>query len=322
MRLRVSVVIATYRRRHLLEKCLASLASQEFPAAGFEVIIADDEASPETEALVYHWAANTLLNLRYLPVSATVGPAAARNAGWQAAESPIIAFTDDDCMPDPQWLCRALAAFQPGVDAVWGRLVMPVPHPPRDYQRNASCIEHAEFVTANCFCRRHVLKATGGFDPQFTAAWREDSDLYFTLLEHGYNVVHQPQAVVLHPVRGAFWGVSLVQQKNSLFNALLYKKHPGLYRQRIQSQPPYRYYYMVFALLFAAAASLAGARPLLLLSLIIWTVFYARFCGSRLSGTSRAPDHIVEMLVTSAFIPPLAIFWRLTGAVRYRVLFL
>ena len=49
--------------------------------------------------------------------------------------------------------------------------------------------KRAEFVTANCFCRREVLEAVGGFDERFTAAWREDSDLHFRLLDTGGTIV-------------------------------------------------------------------------------------------------------------------------------------
>jgi len=48
----------------------------------------------------------------------------------------------------------------------------------------------------------------------------------------------------------------------------------------------------------------------------------ADFCAKRLRGTSRAPDHLAEMAVTSAAIPLLSVYWRLRGAFTYRVLFL
>ena len=78
-------------------------------------------------------------------------------------------------------------------------------------------------------------------DERFSAAWREDSDLHFTLLLHGGQIDRVPSALVVHPVRPARWGVSLNQQRKSLFNALLYKKHPRLYRQRIRPWPPWDY---------------------------------------------------------------------------------
>ena len=209
-----------------------------------------------------------------------------------------------------------------GPAAAWGRLRMPLPPVSTDYERNEAGLEGAEFVTANCFVRRDVLEAVGGFDERFTLAWREDSDLYFTLLERGFRVVHVPGAVVVHPVRPAPWGVSLRQQRKSLFNALLYKKHPALYRQKVRASPPWNYYASTAALALAPGAALAGAPEALAVTLAVWLVLTGSFAWRRLRGTSRRLSHVAEMLVTSALIPPLSVFWRLRGAARFRTLFL
>src|SRR5690606_10619854 len=103
----------------------------------------------------------------------------------------------------------------------------------------------AEFVTANCFVRRTVLEAVGGFDERFRAAWREDSDLHFVMLERGLKLMKVPAAVVVHPVRPARWGVCLRIQRKSQYDALLYKKHPELYRRRIGPNRPRDYYAIV-----------------------------------------------------------------------------
>jgi hypothetical protein len=50
----------------------------------------------------------------------------------------------------------------------------------------------------------------------------------------------------------------------------------------------------------------------------IWLALTARFCTERLAHTSRAPSHVAEMIVTSALIPPLAVFWRMVGAFKFR----
>ena len=68
-------------------------------------------------------------------------------------------------------------------------------------------------------------------------AWREDSDLEFRLLQQGIPIWRLQNALVIHPVRKASWGVSLKEQKKGMFNALLYKKYPGLYRKKIQPRP-------------------------------------------------------------------------------------
>jgi hypothetical protein len=199
---------------------------------------------------------------------------------------------------------------------------MPLPPVPTDYQRDAARLESAPFVTANCFVRREVLAAVGGFDERFTAPWREDSDLFFSLLERGYRLEHAPRAIVTHPLRPAPWGISLKQQQKSLFNALLYKKHPTLYRQQIQPAPPWHYYGIVAALL-AALSGVASGHPWLTLTATgVWGLATGQFCVRRLRNTSHTLSHVIEMIVTSTLIPPLAVFWRLWGALKFRVLFL
>jgi glycosyltransferase involved in cell wall biosynthesis len=320
--MRASVVVPTYRRPDLLDRCLTALAAQDFDATACEVVVADDAASDATRRQVEGWAGRIPTPLRYIPVTATRGPAGARNAGWRAARGEVIAFTDDDCIPDPGWLTAGVAAVTAGADAATGRVVVPLPEEPTDYQRNEAGLEGAQFVTANCFVRRAALEAIGGFDERFTAAWREDSDLHFNLLKSGQRIVPASGAIVVHPVRPAPWGISLRQQRKTLFDALLYKKHPELYRSRIRPRPPWDYYATVTAAAAAVAGSVAGSLALAAAGAGSWLVLTGRFCARRLSRTSRAPRHVAEMLVTSALIPPLSVFWRLYGALRYRVLFL
>jgi GT2 family glycosyltransferase len=205
--------------------------------------------------------------------------------------------------------------------AVTGQVIVPLPPYPTDYQRNEAGLEGAEFVTANCFCRRDVLEALGGFDECFSSAWREDSDLHFRLLQRGAKLRKVPAAVVIHPVRPAPWGVSLRMQRKSLFDALLYKKHPALYRQHIRRWPPLDYYSMVLAVLAAIIATASGVLDVGVMTLALWFILLGRFLCRRLRGTSRAPGHLLEMLVTSLFIPFLSVFWRLFGAVKFRVWF-
>jgi len=322
MSVRASIVVPTYRRADLLDRCLAAVTAQDLDPADYEVHVADDAADEATRRQVEAWAARSRPAVRYLPVVRAHGPAAARNVGWRNARGAVIAFTDDDCVPDPGWLRAGLAAVAAGADAVTGRVEMPLPERPTDYERNESNLTRAEFVTANCFCRRAVLEAVGGFDERFTMAWREDSDLHFTLLERGYRIVREPAARVVHPLRPGRWGVSLSQQRKARFNALLYKKHPRLYRERIQSAPPYSYYGIGVGLLAALAGTAAGLSWLALAGGAAWAALTGWFCARRLRETSPAPGHVAEMVVTSLAIPFLSIYWRLRGAVEYRVFFL
>jgi hypothetical protein len=166
-----------------------------------------------------------------------------------------------------------------------------------------------------------VLERHGGFDERFRVAWREDADLYFRLLRSGARIVHVPHALVVHPVRPAAWGVSIRQQRKVLFDALLYKKHPQLYRSRIRARPRWDYYLVVAALLTALGASLAGVGWLAALAGGAWLAATAALTCKRLRYTTKAPAHVAEMVLTSSVIPPLAVFWRLYGACKFRTLF-
>jgi GT2 family glycosyltransferase len=319
---RVSVVVPTCGRPALLERCLGALAAQHIDPGGFEIVVVDDRPAAATERVVAQWARDApWAAVRYLPSPGPHGPAAARNRGWRAARAEVVAFTDDDTEPDAGWLRNGLRAMRAGVDAACGRVVMPVPQRPTDYERDAQRLERSEFVTANCFCRRRVLEGLGGFDERFRLAWREDSDLHFRLLESGARIVRADDAVVVHPVRPARWGVSVGQQKKVAYDALLYKKHPRLYRERIRADARRDYYLVVGALLAAPAALALGSGSAAALAAAAWLALTARFCIARLRGTSRAPAHVAEMIVTSIAIPPVAVFWRAVGAWRYRVIF-
>jgi hypothetical protein len=119
---------------------------------------------------------------------------------------------------------------------------------------------------------------------------------------------------VVHPVRSAPWGVSVKQQRKVMFDALLFKKHRRLYRERIRAAARWDYYVLTGLLILG----LWGFVP----ALTLWLLLSTRFCLHRLRGTSKRPGHVLEMLVTSLLIPPLAVFWRCVGALRYRVAFL
>jgi GT2 family glycosyltransferase len=323
MTLAVSVVVPTYRRPELLGRCLTALAAQDMPTENYEILVADDADDEATRRQVETFAAQVKCVVRYLPVKTAHGPAAARNVGWRAARAPIVAFTDDDTVPQSAWLTSGVGALRRDAElaAVTGQVIVPLPDRPTDYERNEAGLGGAEFVTANCFCRRDVLESLGGFDERFTSAWREDSDFHFRLLGRGAKLMKVPAAEVVHPVRPAPWGISLRMQRKSMFDALLYKKHPALYRKHIWRTPPLDYYLIVLCVAAALIAAVVGKLVVASLTAVLWAGLMIRFLGRRLRDTSHSPAHILEMLVTSLFIPFLSVFWRLYGAVKFRVWF-
>ncbi len=322
----ISVVIATWQRTALLERCLQALINQTISKPGYEVIIVTDGPDPHTVFFMKKWLRNykgpVAITCLSLPVKK--GPAAARNAGWRSAKGELIVFTDDDCVPQPECLAQywhAYTPYQHRAIAFSGRVQVPLSGRPTDYEMNILQLEQARFVTANCACSRQALELTNGLDEEFTMAWREDTALEFDLNEKEVPIIKVPNAVIQHPVRTATWGVSIREQKKGMFNALLYKKHTTLYEKSGEAHVPW-YYYLIAGVLLLAIVFAFHNPQRTWYCLGIWAVLTAWFAWKRLRNTRRSIDHVVEMICTSAIIPLLSIYWNLYGAIKFKTLYL
>ena len=110
----VSVVMPTYHRPVLLERCLRALLAQTLAPERFEVLVVDDGHDDLTREQVQAIAAaQPLPRIRYLRANSGRGPAVARNFGWRQASAPLIAFTDDDTIPASTWLKAAMRSGWP-----------------------------------------------------------------------------------------------------------------------------------------------------------------------------------------------------------------
>lgn len=323
MSINVSVVIPTYRRMGLLYRCLAALSRQDFDPKRLEVIVVTDGPDDTTDWLM-DGSVKGGATFRQISLPSKKGPAAARNMGWRLALGELILFTDDDTLPQRDWVRSYWEAYMrsPLDTAFRGKVVVPCPPEPTDYEKNVAGLETAEFVTANCACPKTLLQKIDGFDESFTMAWREDSDFQFRLLEQDVQIIDVPEAVVVHPVRKTYWGVSLQEQKKSLFNALLYKKHPSLFRKKIHDRPFWNYYAMILLLALAVCGSILGRMPLGVIAFAAWLLMTLDFTRRRLNGTSHSFGHVMEMFVTSMAIPFLSVYWTIYGAFRYKIFFL
>lgn len=320
----ISVIIPTYQRPALLVRCLHALAMQQFPKKQFEIIVVTDGPDTITRAMIQQQHFTTPeVRIYSLPVKK--GPAAARNFGWTKATGNLILFTDDDCIPHINWIKEFHTAYiqQPFASAAFrGRVVVPRSNKPTDYEKNTAWLEQADFVTANCACTRIALKQINGFDETYTMAWREDSDLEFKLIDQKIPIYPVEQAIVTHPVRKAPWGISLKEQKKSMFNALLYKKYPGLYRQKIHRRPLWNYYAIVLLFIAIVIATAMQLPAIAIIAFLSWLLFVTRFTIKRLQGTTHSLEHVTEMIVTSILIPFLSIFWTLYGSLKFKTLLL
>lgn len=319
---RVSVVVPTRRRPELLRRCLEALLRQAYPADRLEIVVVEDGGPGEAGPVVAELRAHHRIGHLHYRAVPPGGPAAARNAGWRAARGDVIAFTDDDTLPDPGWLRAGVQAILDGADAVSGRNVVPLPPRPTDAERNVQGLERATFATCNVLVRRSWLERVGGFDPRFRRAYREDSDLEFRLLDAGARIARAEGAVVVHPPRPERPFASLRQQQGQLYDALLYREHPERFRATIRKHPPFGYYAIALGQAGSLLALLLGRPRLAGLLALAWLTLVARFYRRRARGTSSDPGHRAELAVTSALIPPVAVYWRLRGAWAFRVPFL
>jgi GT2 family glycosyltransferase len=198
---RVSVIVPHYHDLMALETCLSALERQSYPYL-FETVVADN-ASPEGAEAV----AAVIAGRAKLVVIEERGAGPARNGGVAAASGEFLAFTDCDCVPEPDWLASGLAALERG-DVVGGRMTVLIEQ--RERPRAAEAFE-AVFafdneryvtklgftVTANLFCRRAIFDKVGGF----RVGVSEDAEWCWRAKTAGCRIVYEPRAGVGHPAR-------------------------------------------------------------------------------------------------------------------------
>ena len=202
-----SIIIPTYVRPEQLGACLQSLACLDYPRDYFEVIVADDGSEAPPEAVVAAFRDRFDVTLTTQPHA---GPAAARNTGAAGAKGEILAFTDDDCAPAPDWLQTLAARFAAAPDHAIGGRTLNVLSDNMYSTASQLLIEYlyayynadhkpASFFTSNNLALPTAsFYAIGGFDSSFPRAGAEDRDLCDRWLQHGYRMTYAPEARIYH----------------------------------------------------------------------------------------------------------------------------
>jgi glycosyltransferase involved in cell wall biosynthesis len=202
-----SIIIPTYNRSERLAICLQSLTQLEYPQGCFEVIVVDDGGEKSLEAVV----ASFLNQLDITLLTQTnAGPATARNRGAGQAKGQFLAFTDDDCLPDANWLQALATRFAITPDClIGGRTLNILAENPYStasqilidylygyYNANPN---QARFLASNNFAlpadRFHSM---GGFDITYARAAGEDREFCDRWLSQQYSMIYAPEAVVYH----------------------------------------------------------------------------------------------------------------------------
>lgn len=201
-----SIIIPTHNRPKQIVRCLAAISDLDYPKNKFEVIVVDDGAtlSPEIVEkfqnkidLIFHQQEQT-------------GPAQARNKGAELSSFEFLVFTDDDCLPDKNWLLKFREQFThtPQV-CIGGRVVNHLKKNPfssashqlidylYDYFKEKN-YEMFFFTSNNIALPKKILQNLEGFDHTFPLPAAEDRDFCKRLLERNFKLVYQPEAIVYH----------------------------------------------------------------------------------------------------------------------------
>ncbi|MEZ5324145.1 MAG: glycosyltransferase [Verrucomicrobiales bacterium] len=225
---KISVIVCTYNGVRTLDDCLRWIARVDYP--DFEVLVVDDGSTENVRAIVEKHA-----RVRYIKQK-HAGLSAARNLGAKKANGEILAYTDDDCMPDRDWLAHLALAFQrdPEVAAVGGpnlppppenvtqACVIAAPGAPTQVMLNDNDAEH--IPGCNLSVLRSEFEAIKGFEERYDVAG-DDVDFCWRLQIRGKRIGFAAAAFVWHYRRFSAKAYFRQQVGYGRAEAMLMKQH-------------------------------------------------------------------------------------------------
>lgn len=225
---RFSVIICTRNGASRLRHCLDACRALDYP--DFEIIVINDGSTDQTADLL-----NNEKEIRVYHLD-PCGLSAARNFGAEQATGEVLAYTDDDCRPDPQWLIWLAHAYattdhaaiggpnlSPTPDSLGLALTTAAPGAPTHVMLNDTIAEH--LPGCHLSVRKSAFEKIDGFDPLFRTAG-DDVDFCWRLREAGYTLGFSGASFVWHHRRATPRQYLKQQMGYGHAEALLYKKHP------------------------------------------------------------------------------------------------
>ncbi len=273
----VSIIIPTFNGGARIGRCLDALAMQT-PPREVEILVVDDGSNDQTAEVVSRYSGVRLIR------QANAGPAAARNHGAAQARGKIILFTDDDCVPMPDWLEAMLAPF--GDPEVVGAKGIYRTHQTEltarfvqieyeDRYRLMAGLDSIDFIDtySAAFRRERFLEMTG-YDTSFPVACAEDVELSFRMSARGWKMKFVPGAIVYHTHPDRLRSYLKKKYKFAFWRVLAVRKNPS--KAVKDSHTPQL---MKLQLLLAPALALAVlidilVRPAVLVSVVVLGAFF------------------------------------------------
>ncbi|HET6271944.1 MAG TPA: glycosyltransferase family A protein [Bacteroidota bacterium] len=325
--IRISVVIPTHNRKQLLLQCLGSLERQSLEMDRFEVIVVDDGSTDGTTEELNRRSHAFAFNCLRIENS---GPSQARNAGAAVVRGKYIAFTEDDVIVDEDWLKNGLMLLESkSLAMLEGRTVYA--HNRKDVRRFERT-QRPSFIPCNLFVRKGVFDRLGGYDPAFYDAktrlyFREDADFGFRVLAAGLRTAIGMDVLVEHPPQFTSLSSCFRHVRRYVFDPLLYRKHPLLFRQlievkdvgRITVRRPYHALALTYVGLLAwLVFELVSARTAFLPAIIALAfgcsmLFRYRYQGRRAIMLHKLHETFGFMVLPVVYLVSLA-----RGCIRYR----
>ncbi|MDJ0554747.1 MAG: glycosyltransferase [Microcoleaceae cyanobacterium MO_207.B10] len=212
---KVSVVVPIYNGEQDLPDLIECLRSQTYPTEQVEYLLVDNNSSDRSSTIIQAAAKSKHIQICPLSENQIQSSYAARNAGIRAASSEILAFTDGDCRPQPQWLENLMQPFSdPNVGIVAGEiLALPGESLLEKYADQQDTLSQKHTLahpfcpygqTANLAIRKQAFVEVGLFRPYLTTGG--DADICWRILrETSYQLKFAETAIVKHRHRST-WG--------------------------------------------------------------------------------------------------------------------
>ena len=319
------MVVPSHERALRLRWLLNALEEQTLDRERWELVVVHDCVDDETEELLtaHPLARAGLLRHERLPPGTGL-PSRQRNVGWRLAHAPLIAFTDDDCRPDPEWLERIVQVARENPGAVVQGRVRPDP-----FETEILAAPHARTIeveppgpfaqTCNVLYPRELLERVGGFEERFALMSGEDTDLYERAREAGAAYVGAPEALVYHAVESSSLVGAIRRSIRWGHLAYVVKRHPHV-RERLELGVFWRRSHALLCL--GLAGSMLATRPRLRVAGGgAWAPYLAHLVRRRGTNPRALVRGAVELpgrvAIDATEIATLA-----RGSIRYRTLFL